>query len=241
MILSAVHEGYLIAAIVICILQFLFYRTRLSALSRRDSDSERARLALQGEIARLQKDREEMEIEANYDPLTGLPNRRNFERRLAAALAAAEPQSQPCALLMIDFDYFKSINDNFGHPAGDDVLKTLAVRLQESLRRSGRPERAVCARYGGDEFSVILPGCGNAEATLFAESLRSEIENLHLEFNGQACPLSISIGVAAFPAHTPASETLFEQADRALYRAKTRGRNRVCEPAGQGDDPAEES
>jgi diguanylate cyclase len=213
----------------------------LSALRNLVAESERERLALQKEVAQLRKDRESMEIEANYDTLTGLPNRRNFESKLATALEELESHPHPCALLIIDFDYFKSINDTFGHQAGDDVLKTLAAHLQESLQHSGQLPQAVYARYGGDEFSAILPGCGTTEANRLAESLRASIEGLHLEFNGHHCPLSISVGVAVFPAHTSAPETLFELADRALYRAKTSGRNRVCEPSSESGDVALEN
>ena len=132
-------------------------------------------------------------------------------------------------MLMIDFDGFKAINDTFGHYAGDDVLKAFAAHLLESLAQRDELPGGVCARYGGDEFSVILPGCGTGTANQFAESLRAAIAGLHLEFDGCHCPLSISIGVAVFPEHASAPDILFEMADRALYRAKTSGRNRVCE------------
>lgn len=232
MTLSAVHEGYLIALIVICVLQFVFSLTRLSALRNRVAASEREQFALQQEVAQLQQDRESLEIVANYDTLTGLPNRRNFEEQLGSALDAACSHRQLCALLMIDYDHFKSINDRFGHRAGDDVLKTLAAQLRDSLTRSDRLSRAVCARYGGDEFSVILPGLGACEANQFAEELRIRIETLHLEFQGIHCPLTISIGVAACPAHTQEPGALLELADQALFRAKAGGRNRVCQASG---------
>lgn len=233
---SAVHAGILIALLAICLLQFLFYRMRLSALRSRVSDSERERLALQRDVAQLRRDHQSMEMEANYDPLTGLPNRRNFEAKLAAALEQAGSHRKSCTLLMIDFDYFKSINDTFGHQAGDDVLKALAAHLETTVSQSKPLSGAVCARYGGDEFSVILPGWGTAVANPFAESLRTAIEDLYLEFEGRRCPLSISIGIAVFPAHTSAPEKLFEMADRALYRAKTSGRNRVCEPGDRAEN-----
>lgn len=224
------------ALIVICILQFLFYLKRLSVLQSRVSASEHERLALQREVVQLREDHKLMESEANFDTLTGLPNRRSFEEKLAAELEKVGSHPHSLALLMIDFDYFKSINDAFGHQAGDEVLKTLAAHLNECLPASVQPSQAVCARYGGDEFSVILPGCGTAEARQFAESLRARIEGLQLEFSGSRCPLSISIGVAVIPRHTSAPEDLFELADRALYRAKTNGRNRVCEPSGTSDE-----
>lgn len=215
--LSTVHEGYLIAAIIICILQFLFYRLRVSAL--------------QSEVARLHKERESMEIEANYDTLTGLPNRRNFEAKLQAVIEELETRKSPCSLMMIDFDHFKSINDSFGHQSGDEVLKHLAEKLLVSLQGCDRGNQVLCSRYGGDEFSVILPSTGVDEAGEFAEGLRTSIESLDLEFNGVRCPLTISLGVATYPAETSEPKTLLELADQALYRAKSNGRNQVCRPA----------
>lgn len=234
-ILSAVHEGYLIALIALSLLQFWFFRKRLSALQNKISHSEREQRALQREVVQLQEDRESMELEANYDTLTGLPNRRSFAETLDAALDDAQARQHHCALLMIDFDRFKSVNDRFGHQAGDVVLKSLAANLQESLSHGDRMSRASCARYGGDEFSVILPGFGSDEASRFAEDLRMGIESLNLEFEGRRCPITISIGVAAFPVHTDEPKSLLELADRALYRAKAAGRNRVCRPSGQSD------
>lgn len=236
--LSAVHEGYLIALIVICVLQFLFYLSRLSVLRNEAAKSKREQISLQQELTRLQKDREAMEFEANYDTLTGLPNRRSFEQKLQTVLDDVRSQQSQCSLMMIDFDHFKSINDSFGHQAGDEVLKSLAVQLQPPPLQRECPEEALCARYGGDEFSAILPGAGVEQSGRFAETLRTRIEALELEFKGIRCPLTISIGVATFPAETQEPKSLLELADQSLYRAKTQGRNRVCRPSGQaGNEP----
>lgn len=234
--LSAIHEGYLVALLVICIAQLLYFLTRLSQLQTRISELERERSALREDVAELQQNHESMEIEAHYDTLTGLPNRRYFEDQLDAAIAEFVTHQRSCSLLMIDFDHFKSINDTFGHQAGDSVLQAFSAELRDFLGRSDRLSQAVCARYGGDEFSVILPCQDVPDASQFAEDLRARMMALQLVFNDRPCPLTVSIGVATTPEHTANPKRLLECADRALYQAKAAGRNRVCTPATRSDD-----
>jgi len=155
---------------------------------------------------------------AQIDALTGLWNRRHFDNRLQAEQSLAKRSSRPLAIIMIDLDHFKSINDRFGHPMGDEVLRRVGLYLVEALRQ----EDVVC-RYGGEEFSVIAPNGANAAAEL-AERLRQGIEALHITCNGQPLKVTASFGVAW--SEEP-DESLLSQADAALYRAKQGGRNRV--------------
>ena len=159
------------------------------------------------------------------DGLTGLANRRHFDEVLAREGARARRDRRPLSLLMLDVDWFKLYNDQYGHPAGDVVLCQIARILLESVRRPGD----LAARYGGEEFAVILPGLDASEAGVMAEHIRGRIEALAIaHVHGLAGRVTISIGVAEMDlddAH--AAATLVGQADAALYRAKAGGRNRV--------------
>ena len=155
------------------------------------------------------------------DPLTGLYNQRYLMRHLRGLLTV--PQAQDLAVLMIDVDHFKVVNDEYGHAAGDLALR----RIAETLRANTRVFDAV-ARYGGEEFVVVMPGTAPEDAMTAAERLRRAIETLPFEpSSDRRYPLTISIGVAC--SHQPplSPETLLRAGDRALYDAKRSGRNRV--------------
>lgn len=161
---------------------------------------------------------------AAIDALTGLNNRRFFEKQLAETLERAAHGGRSLSLLMIDVDHFKRINDDYGHEAGDQVLKSLAQRIKDILRRSD----PVC-RFGGEEFLVLLPDTPLATAERVAERLRAAIEAtpFRLEPDGaRTIPVTISIGLAERSADANA-EALLRRTDRALYASKTAGRNRV--------------
>ena len=169
-------------------------------------------------------DRDVMHSLAIQDQLTGLPNVREFYRRLELELARAERHDHPLAVLMIDADFFKSINDRFGHPAGDLVLRELAYRLRGSLRPSD-----VAARYGGEEFIMMLPETDTAGAMAMCERLRGQVQDTPFEIsvdNHQT--LTVSIGVAVYPRDAQTAEALIAAADKALYAAKGGGRNRCA-------------
>ena len=156
------------------------------------------------------------------DPLTGLANRRAFEAELAERFELARRYGRPLALAMIDVDKFKKINDAYGHPVGDAVLR----RIAEVLRRETR-QTDVAARFGGEEFVVLLPQAELLEALQFADKIRAAVaaENM-----GDGLPprVTISIGVASTgQSHFATPADLLRAADDALYRAKERGRNRV--------------
>ena len=164
------------------------------------------------------------------DGMTHAFNRRYFVQRLAAEVRFAERHHQPLALLMIDIDHFKQLNDKLGHLAGDEVLRTLVGVLSETLRAED-----VLARYGGEEFAVLVRGVPKANAIVLGERLRRVVEELELEHENEKLPLTVSVGISLFPIAdgpegVPSEQTgarLIELADAALYRAKNGGRNRV--------------
>lgn len=163
-----------------------------------------------------------METMATTDGLTGLTNHRTFQQRFADMLERAARHNHRVALLLCDVDHFKKVNDNYGHPVGDEVLRRVARVLQEVPRKIDIP-----ARYGGEEFAVLLDNVDVAQAKQVAERIRIEISRLVIE--SEKGPLSVteSIGVAAFPEDGRDRATLIERADLALYHAKHTGRNRV--------------
>lgn len=166
---------------------------------------------------------EQLRLLATCDQLTGLLNRREFDRMLAEETERARRFNRPLALLMLDLDHFKVINDEHGHPAGDAVLQGLARRLKGELRSVDR-----LARYGGEEFAVILVETSPAAALETAQRLRSAVQREPFALpSGPTLPLTISAGVAVLPVHAPDAPELVRAADRALYAAKHAGRNRV--------------
>lgn len=157
------------------------------------------------------------------DPLTGLFNRRYMEETLEREIARASRQSSQVAVVHLDIDHFKACNDRFGHGAGDAVLVAVARALETGFRSSD-----VVCRFGGEEFTVILPECGNEDAIAHADQLRERIAELRVGHAGSPLPApTVSCGVAVFPDHASTAEKLLRHADAALYAAKRLGRNRV--------------
>ena len=163
---------------------------------------------------------------AARDGLTQLYNRRAFDERLAKARAREERQGGRFAVLLLDIDHFKKLNDTFGHPAGDAAIKHTARVLEEHLRQGDE-----AARYGGEEFAVILPGADAAGAVPLAERVRAAIERSQVVFEGARLAVTVSIGVSAWPDDGRELDALLAAADRALYAAKQEGRNRVAAAA----------
>lgn len=174
---------------------------------------------------------EEVQRMAETDPLTGLANRRVFEQALEREIARAARTGTQVSLLMLDADHFKAYNDQFGHQAGDALLRSLARALVDHSRAFD-----IVARYGGEEFAVILPECPVREAENVAERLRSFASNIEA-----LAPVTVSGGVATLPVHAQDATGLIETADAALYEAKRTGRDRLClagSPWDEGQDVA---
>lgn len=158
---------------------------------------------------------------ATIDPLTGLANRAQFQVRAASELSRMQRSGEPVALMLADVDFFKRINDEFGHDAGDKVLVRLAAVLREGLR-----DCDVLARWGGEEFLALLPACDSRGAYDVAERLRQAVAGAHVDIGGRALEVTMSFGIAEVDAdHDLLAATT--RADRALYRSKREGRNRV--------------
>jgi diguanylate cyclase (GGDEF)-like protein len=159
---------------------------------------------------------------AIHDALTGLHNRRAFNEQLDRTVAREDRQGGHFALLLLDIDRFKKLNDTYGHPAGDAALRHTAQLLTRHLRKADLP-----ARFGGEEFAVILPATERAGAQILAEKVRSEIESGRLVYDGARLNVTVSIGVAIWPEDGRDAASLVASADRGLYAAKEGGRNRV--------------
>lgn len=161
---------------------------------------------------------------ATHDGLTGLLNHREFVHRLKEEVERGRRYRHSCALLIVDLDHFKTVNDTWGHPAGDEVLLTVAARILREIRPTDR-----AARCGGEEFSILLPETRGVGALALAERVRAAFATSPITLtSGQAIDLTVSIGVAAFPEDAGDEEGLIAAADQALYAAKQAGRNRVC-------------
>jgi len=173
------------------------------------------------ENAQLYEKIEEMAIR---DGLTGLFLRRHFLDRLGQEMNRELRQKKGLSFLMIDLDYFKTYNDTYGHMAGDIVLKTISMMLADIFNEPG----SMVCRYGGEEFAVFIPECPKSRAVELAESLRQKIEGQSIILRREKTSVTVSVGVAAFPEDAQVKDDLIERADRALYKAKKQGRNRVC-------------
>jgi two-component system cell cycle response regulator len=162
------------------------------------------------------------------DGLTGLYNRRYMESHLGALVEQASARGKPLTALVLDIDYFKSVNDTHGHDAGDDVLREFAMRIKKSIRGID-----LACRLGGEEFVIIMPETDMAVATIVAERLRRRIasEPFPIVHGSQAIDVTISIGIATLDGAEDTAATILKRADQALYRAKRDGRNRVVADA----------
>ncbi len=161
-------------------------------------------------------------FQATHDELTGLTNRSEMQASLIKNMARAERYKEPFSLLLIDLDRFKIVNDNYGHSAGDKVLKVFANIAQHVARDSD-----LLARWGGEEFILLLTNTDAIRATHIAERLRATTEETPITVNAQEINVTVSIGVASFPDDGKSIEELISRADGALYEAKRNGRNRI--------------
>ncbi len=173
---------------------------------------------LSGQNQTLAKSNEELEEMATRDGMTGLANHRAFQERLRAEVSKSVRYKHPLALALIDVDFFKQYNDHYGHPAGDDVLRSIAKLLQETTR-----EGDLAARYGGEEFALLLPFVDRTEAMRTLDRLREAVATFPFKHRR----VTLSIGLCMISDDHCYPEKMIEQADKALYSAKSRGRNQV--------------
>ncbi|WP_280192527.1 EAL domain-containing protein [Delftia sp. PS-11] len=174
------------------------------------------------DVSREQQYLDQLSWHASHDSLTGLENRAEFERRLQRLLNMGQHRQHASALLHIDLDQFKLVNETCGHPAGDEMLCEVCRLLLHSLR-----ETDTLARLGGDEFGVLLENCPPEAAVQIAEKLRAAVESLHVQWGQQTLRTGLSIGLVHLAGDVHSAQELLRMADMACYRAKERGRNRV--------------
>jgi diguanylate cyclase (GGDEF)-like protein len=195
-------------------------------LWHRFATAELLRIKVQAQRQQLEAQNHQLQSMAMHDALTGLLNRRAFEKQAEQAISRARRDGTGLAALMLDLDHFKRINDQYGHPAGDTVIKFTADVLVSSVR-----DTDLVARVGGEEFMVPLPDTNSQAAMNIAEKIRQLVADVPpaLNFEGRV-HLSVSVGVACFaPGQMDSFEQLYAQADQALYEAKRCGRNRVVQ------------
>src|SRR3954466_6813638 len=205
----------------------VLYIVRANGAPLVDDDRKLAELVAAEAAAAIHNARlyEQTQRLATTDPLTSLSNHRSFRESLALEIARASRLDYALGLLMIDVDNFKRVNDTFGHPVGDDVLRDIAEVLRSNLRQTD-----VAARYGGEEFAIVLPGLGPRGVEAVGEKLRRAVKALDPLVSDGAAPFRISISVGGVSASHPDLNAvdLIRVADSALYAAKRRGRDSVC-------------
>lgn len=181
-------------------------------------------LRVQQQAQTLRQQNRELSEQATLDPLTGLANRRRFDQALEEQFAEALRQRKPLSLIMLDVDQFKAVNDRYGHPAGDRVLKSLAQLFSSAARPTD-----LAARYGGEELALLMPGAARATVGAIAESIRRAIASKPIRCENRAVSVTASLGVATFDPACPLKEPahLLKAADMAVYAAKNSGRNCV--------------
>jgi diguanylate cyclase len=197
-----------------------------TATARASTEAMRAEVEeARSQMQRLHAQLDVMQGEALLDPLTGLRNRRGFERACEELFAGTASASSDAALILIDIDHFKKLNDTYGHLFGDQVLRAAAKVIAETVKG-----RDVVARFGGDEFLLLLlPDTAIEGALALAENIRAAFGRMRIRRNGgdgSIEQVSISVGIAA-PAPAETVDQLIERADRSLYRARAEGRNCV--------------
>ena len=202
----------------------LFEQAQSEIQFRRKTEMElrNANQVLQLQIERIELLQEQLQEQAVRDSLTNLFNRRYLEETLEVEFARATRSVSSLAILMMDCDGLKNINDTYGHKAGDDFLVLVANVIRESIRAGD-----IACRYGGDEFVVVLNNVSQGIASERAENLRNRLTTEPIFHGTEKINISISIGIAMFPAHGTFGETLLHKADQALYHAKHMGKNRV--------------
>ncbi|HJV54033.1 MAG TPA: diguanylate cyclase [Noviherbaspirillum sp.] len=224
--LRAARTGIASAGVLSFLLLAVMYvqqaRRRIQEREKSRQELELTHKALELQHSELQKLTEELRISAITDPLTGAYNRRFFFETVGKLVSAANRHHSPLSIVTIDVDHFKRINDQYGHPAGDEVLRRLTGICKESLR-----EADVFARFGGEEFIMALPNSDSAQACAAAERLRTRMLDQAIVVKGEPLCITVSCGVSQYRSQEAGIDETLKRADEALYEAKNSGRNRV--------------
>lgn len=194
----------------------------ISERKRRESELVQSHQFLESQLEEAAAERTVLQEQAIRDPLTGLFNRRYLNETLPRELSRAKREAYPVAVIMLDLDHFKRINDEYSHAAGDEVLRTLSALLTMGARDSD-----IVCRFGGEEFVVIMPGITAELALERVEGWRSELETVTVAYGEARIGVTLSGGIAMFPDHGVSSDVLLARADEMLYRSKHDGRNRI--------------
>lgn len=189
---------------------------------RQDAEQEQSQRQLEIRLKELAEEKVDLQEQVIQDPLTGINNRRYLDETLPRELARARREGYPLAVIMLDLDHFKQINDTYSHAAGDEVLKSLAALLKRGARESD-----VICRYGGEEFVAAMPGMSAERALQRIDLWRTELAEMRVKYGESDIRVTLSAGVSEFPAHGDDMDTLLARADEMLYRAKSEGRNRI--------------
>tara|TARA_R110000744_G_scaffold153902_2_gene268427 strand:- start:7067 stop:7696 length:630 start_codon:yes stop_codon:yes gene_type:complete len=164
----------------------------------------------------------ELQRLSRIDGLTGIYNRRYWEEQFSREFKRNLRKPSQSSVIILDIDHFKKINDNYGHPAGDEVIRRLAKLLKDVTR-----ETDICGRYGGEEFTILLPDTASPNVMILAQRIRETVEKLKIEYEQQTISFTVSLGIAQFSPVFEQHMQWLESADKALYQAKISGRNRV--------------
>ena len=173
-------------------------------------------------VAKVSLFASKLQREANYDALSGIFNRRAFNLQSAQQFNKSRENDQPLSVLMCDVDFFKNVNDTYGHSTGDEVIKMVAQVMLENTRNSD-----LVARYGGEEFIALLPRTSKHEASIVAEKIRRSIESIEINIDNHQLRFTISIGISDLKSTDSNIDNVILRADEALYNAKESGRNQV--------------
>jgi diguanylate cyclase (GGDEF)-like protein/PAS domain S-box-containing protein len=204
------------------IINYIAVKEDITQRKQAEQALQKANQQLERNLQEIQKLQDSLREQAIRDPLTGLYNRRFLEEAIEREFHRAARLAQPLSLVMLDIDHFKTVNDTYGHAAGDVCLVALAQLLADNVRKSD-----IVCRYGGEEFLLMLLDTGLESAVQHAEKIRSLFETTEIVFEGKPIKATISLGMAAYPAHGKNHEEVIKKADQALYAAKNAGRNRV--------------
>jgi len=177
---------------------------------------------LGNDVDKIQSKNRRLLVESQTDPLTGLGNHRYLHEAFHHQYQKRKSDSEPISCLMMDLDFFKKVNDTFGHPFGDEVLRVFAHVIKKTIRPGD-----IAARYGGEEFVCILPNCNKGEAIKVAERVRETMENHTISFKKTPVKITVSVGAATEAGISANYHELVRLADKALYQAKESGRNKV--------------